>query len=67
MSFNGNNVPDDCRHSDFWDEPKYVCPECDDGMTLIDGDKLKCDNKDCAYEYDIDGCDPDEPDNDYDW
>ena len=28
MSYNGDNVPDDLRYSDHWDDNEVLCPVC---------------------------------------
>lgn len=67
MSFNGYNVPDDMRYSDYWDDSECICPQCDSEMTLMDGDYMECDNKDCGYTYytDDDEPDPEPPEEDF--
>ena len=58
MSFNGDNVPDDMRHSDHWDGDEYVCPSCGDGMREIEG-KINCDSESCDFVFDIECEEPD--------
>ena len=49
---NGNNVPDDCRNSDFWDDG-LICPICDEAMT-VDYSIVTCDSDQCDYFVDLD-------------
>ena len=60
MSYNGDNVPDDLRYSDHWDDKEVLCPRCDTEMELIEGSRdLEC--GECEYIlFGDDG----EPDND---
>ena len=47
---NGSNVPDDCRHSNHWDDNEILCPSCDDTMTeSSDCLDLICDNDECRF------------------
>ena len=61
MSYNGDNVPDDCRYSDHWDEVEVLCPQCDTEMDKCDtSEDFECSN--CEY---ILFSDDGEPDNDW--
>ena len=51
---NGNNVPDDCRNSDHWDDNGITCPICDEAMTITDNDhQAECDSNECDFVVDL--------------
>ena len=58
MSYNGDNVPDDMRYSDYWDDKEVLCPRCHTEMDLIDDSRdLECSN--CEYVLFGDDGEPD--------
>ena len=62
---NGNNVPDDCRYSDYWDDNELTCPVCCESMTISDDNsQAECDSEECQYIIEAEQDDP-EPDDEW--
>ena len=57
MSFNGDNVPDDMQHSNYWDEDDILCPACWESMTKSDnGQEAECDSVECGMIIELIDC-----------
>ena len=66
MSYNGNNVPDDCRYSNHWDDTEIECPMCGETMTLDDNnEQATCDNEECKHIIEFGDDDPEPPEDDF--